>query len=155
MTLEELIEKTYSLQADMINGSEKDDETVPCFVGESSDGEFFVYATPFRGQQSKLMIIYFLKEKFKEKNIIRYAMASEAWLSTRKEGDPNINVPPSEDPLREEVLIVGGADINGKKLVKRATIIVADDNKRHIDPFEDSVTYDSYGGMMLSILDGE
>ena len=154
MTLEELARRSYEFQCSMINGTEPNDTSFPHFIGENDKGEVFIYATPFNGDDGdggKDVILAALKQHFRENNIIRYATASEAWVTTRSATDPEPDLRPSEDPQREDVVLVVAVDKQGNQVLHRARIVMADDNKRHVDPMENSEGF-ALRGRMLDLL---
>ncbi len=154
-TLEELMDKAYDFQSGLINGSQPGDSSIATFVAENQNGELFMYGTPFDGDKSKQALIRFLRAEFKKRGIVRYVLATEAWMSVREKNEIPNSLPPSEDPLRRDVLMIIGVEKNGKTVCRSAKIVVADTNKRCVDACDPNMANDSYtgiGGRMSSLL---
>lgn len=153
--LEALMNKAYELQCGLINGSPPDDTSTPSFIAEDENGETYFYATPFHNEASKAAIISVLRREFQRNKVVRYVLVTEAWVSRRKKDDLRLDERPSEDPNRENVVMVAGVDKDGTILSKNARIVIADDNKRHVDPFGSEDDCTSVGGRMTTLLDDE
>ena len=152
-TLEELMNLAYEFQCNAINGSARDEVSMPYFFAENDKGEMFVYAIANWTSETKNTIRKGLRQHFREHNIIQYATASEAWRATYpKDVDLSQIDRPSEHPSREDCLICGVVHRDGRKLGRSARIVVADDNKRHTDPLDED-PMESVGGFMLSLLE--
>jgi len=151
-TLEELLNFAYEFQSAAISGSSPHEVSMPYFIGENSEGELFVCAIASWDGESKNKIMANIRQHFREVGVVQYVTASEAWKTSHpKDVDLSEIGRPSEDPRREDCLICGAAHKDGRKLVKFARIVVADDNKRHIEPLEEELG--SLGGSMLSLLE--
>lgn len=64
-------------------------------------------------REAKYVSVAAVKQYCEENNIDHFYVASEAWVSRREKTDNSPIIPPSEDPNREELLIVSLISKNG------------------------------------------
>ena len=151
--LKTLLDKTYDFQAEIITGSEIDGDSFPHFVGEDANGKIFIFVTQFEDETQRKLVLMAVRRKFKEHGIVRYAMASETWVVTKRVEDIADDEPhPHEHPDREDGLLVFAVDKAGNVLARNARIVVADDHKRHLEPIDMEAA--SVTGPLVDLLKG-
>lgn len=74
-----------------------------------------LFAIPFPDAKIRNLLLGFLKVGKVKLGFSCIACVSEAWMSTAKEGQPTIEVVPSEDPNRKECLMVYVVMESGQK----------------------------------------
>lgn len=151
-SIQELMDEAYRIQCEFINGSDPDDVSLTNFIAANEEGKLFVYVTPFDGEDSKRAVVSLLRGEFKKHNVVHYVMATEAWVSKQKIDEERKYETASEDPNRADVLMITGVGRDGTVISLSAEIIVADDNKRHVDSSVTISDYDSIAGRMTELL---
>jgi hypothetical protein len=61
---------------------EKQGELMPMWVGRKVTKESFLIATPWQGEDDKIVMLEMLRNKFKELDVVEYYMCSEVWMRT-------------------------------------------------------------------------
>lgn len=85
------------------------EELYPRWVGQSTDGKIYVFATPWTDEDDKRRHVAHVRAMFAIYDIERYLFSAEAWVA-RQKGDKPLDCMPSEHPDRTEALIVVAVD---------------------------------------------
>jgi hypothetical protein len=96
-------------------GSEQ--QLPPIFDLEGADGQRYIVATPFSGEDAddvignKDMVARMVRELIREKGVVRYSFLSEAWMIVRPSSwQDGMGAPPSEADDRVEVVVALATD---------------------------------------------
>ena len=128
-TIESLIRVAYTGARSIIA---KGEEAAPIWFACTASGDIFVYITPWQDDREKQMIASALRLIFAARNVVRYVMASEAWIVHRSKeemDDEGGDLPvPSECPDRQEVLSIFGVE-EGRSIGAQAPILHTGDER--------------------------
>ncbi len=125
------------------------------YLAETADGKLYMFATPWSNDFEKTMVLNILRKKFKEDNIKRYVMVSEAWTAAYPAGMTNDKpkIMPSEHPERIEKLVLLGVDPEAQEVMQYAATIHRDsEGKRSLGERESLEMSTTVGGVMLELL---
>jgi hypothetical protein len=106
MNLDQLFEDTKRRVRDHF---EKTGEVPGAFLCVTEDHEAFAFEAPWSNPDEKAASFSVLRDAFRARGVVRYAFASEVWMSATKSG------PPSEAPDREEGVEVLAVDRDGSR----------------------------------------
>lgn len=134
----------------------KGEEIMPTWIAENDQG-IAIYGTPWGSEREKREITKFLKERFKEEGVFRYAMISESWMvSATSNKNPYDEVESLEDhPNRKEIVMIF-AEESQEKMMGHFEIIREGDNAR-LDDFHlmsQSGGLESISGDMTGLTEG-
>lgn len=105
--------------------ADNNQELTPQFIAENDKGEIEVYVVPWQGDAEKDAALEFLRRQFAERNIKRYVLLSEAWMVKLPHGPfPPPNIRPSEQPDRQQVLMVTGVDPEAGEILSYTAEII-------------------------------
>ena len=123
------------------------------FIGRTATGQNLVIGIEHATYFEKVAAYAAVKKLFREQHVTAYCNVAEAWLSDLR-GRSEPGVLPSEDPHRQEVIIMAATD--GVRSVARAFRIVRDARQRVTDLVEwDDIGGTEITGPALDLLGGE
>ena len=130
---------------------EDGEEIVSVFFAEKeSDCSMNIIMAPWASTQEKQSILNQLRVMFKEMNITRYTHMCEAWASSDM-NHHNMGGMPSEDPQRQEVLIVTSVS-RGEVRGRTFPIIRDREDKRTLGPQKEMPPGTTLGGEITTLL---
>lgn len=145
-TLEAFVNHGFEHARDIIYGG---GEFHTSFIVQHDGGTDYL-VTPWSNMTEREAIIAHVRRYIKQRNAIRYALLSEAWVSTQKRGEPLVK--PSDNPLRREILFVLGVERGGRTFIRQAEIVTNDAGKRTLDE-EADLNQMSFSGTMTELFD--
>jgi hypothetical protein len=142
MNLTALMRHAIEMEGKTIAGG---GEVLPKFIALGDDG-LTIFATPWRDEADKVMILGFLRHAFAAKHVTRYVMVSEAWMAMQVNGDERM---PSERPDRVDCLWVVGVEY-GRSRTARCLIRKEGEKRACQSPEWDG--YTNISGRMADLL---
>jgi hypothetical protein len=129
------------------------DEIMPTWIAENSEG-IAIYATPWRSDQEKRETTQFLRQRFKDEGVFRYAMISESWMvSATNNKNPYDEVESLEDhPNRKEIVMIFAEEAQ-EKMMGHFEIIREGDNA-HLADFQLMSRLEHIKGDMTGLTEG-
>jgi hypothetical protein len=133
----------------------KQKELMPSWDMCDREGRHYLIGTPWANYKQKRRTEVLLRQKVREWDIVAYSVLTEAWMAVAKKGKQlDINVPPSKDPNRKEVVIAVATD--GKIIKCRHWLIVRGSEDQIIMLVEEKgIESDKMKSWMTSLLDEE
>lgn len=109
MTLDELLEAAHR-QARGVLLNKADEQLLPTWLLVTETGEKMVIATPWNGPYEKDLALALMRRAMTEKGVVAYSFLSEGWAVTRPPGAKLVDVQPSEQADRREVVTALACD---------------------------------------------
>lgn len=109
----------------------------PMWFAETKSGDRLGILTPFESGTSKDVISQVIKQMFRDKQVVRFIFATEAWsldpMPTRMEDIPTGSI--ANHPDKVEVLMLNGEDVNGETITALFKI-KRDKEKPYLDDYK-------------------
>jgi hypothetical protein len=129
----------------------RDGEVSPIWHAVPAHGPHMLCATPWHDDDEKDIAVSFLRDKFKEYNVVRFVFVVEAWVV---QGKHALSGPqPSQHPDRREVLRISAEDRDGSTMSGHYYILRPEHGPATLSEFHEDPKGYAFAGRMSGLLD--